>query len=258
LSGTTGLSFSFSDANGTGAGTGTADATMTFRGTVSDINAALAGLTFAPTTSYTGSASVQIITNDLGNTAYGTAQSATDTVSVAVQTPIWQDNFTEATTTALDSHTSNVGSGGYTNYGGSGSNGTITGGTPGWYAGHMGEGIFSFDPGAALTSASFTFVWQSSFISISFWWNGRGVVTIGSGTLGLYVGSHSDAPSVTLTAGTTYTLALTDDGTNVAATVNSVTASVSDSAAPTGTTCTVQMTNGAPDSTALMTNMTVY
>ena len=70
LSGTSGLSFSFSDANGAGAGDGTTDTTMTFRGTISNINTALNGLTFVPTSSYHGNGSVQIVTNDLGNTGW--------------------------------------------------------------------------------------------------------------------------------------------------------------------------------------------
>src|SRR5204862_503656 len=59
LSGTTGLTFTVGD--------GTTDATMTFTGTVTNINTALAGMIFAPTANYDGAASVQIVTNDLGN-----------------------------------------------------------------------------------------------------------------------------------------------------------------------------------------------
>ena len=84
LSGTSGLSFSFSDANGTGAGDGTADTTMTFRGTITNINAALGGLTYTPATNYNGSASVEIITNDLGNAGYGGPKTDTDSVSITV------------------------------------------------------------------------------------------------------------------------------------------------------------------------------
>jgi Tfp pilus assembly protein FimT len=61
LSGLTGLTFTGGD--------GTADATMTFSGTITNINAALAGMSFFPTTNYNGSgAALQIVTNDLGNT----------------------------------------------------------------------------------------------------------------------------------------------------------------------------------------------
>ena len=63
LFGTTGLTFSIGD--------GTADATMTFVGTIANINTALNGLMFIPTTSYSGAASLEIITKDQGNT--GTA-----------------------------------------------------------------------------------------------------------------------------------------------------------------------------------------
>ncbi len=77
LSGTRGLTFSTGD--------GTADATMTFTGTVADINAALEGMTFVATADFTGTASVQIATNDLGNTGAGGALSDTDTVNITVR-----------------------------------------------------------------------------------------------------------------------------------------------------------------------------
>src|SRR6185436_11769496 len=71
LSGTSGLSFSFTDANGTGTGDGTADATMTFRGTLANVNTALNGMTFTPTAGFSGAASLTITSNDLGNTGTG-------------------------------------------------------------------------------------------------------------------------------------------------------------------------------------------
>ncbi len=76
LSGLAGLSFTTGD--------GAADATMTFTGTTADINAALNGLGFLPTAGFDGPASVQITTNDQGNTGGGGAQSDTDTVNIAV------------------------------------------------------------------------------------------------------------------------------------------------------------------------------
>jgi VCBS repeat-containing protein len=76
LSGTSGLSFTVGD--------GTADATMTFTGTISAINTALNGLTFSPSNQFTGTASVQIVTNDQGATGSGGAKSDTDSVSINV------------------------------------------------------------------------------------------------------------------------------------------------------------------------------
>lgn len=76
LSGIAGLSFT--------AGDGTADATMTFTGTVSAINAALAGASFTSTAGFTGPAQITITTNDQGNTGTGGAQSDTDTIAVTV------------------------------------------------------------------------------------------------------------------------------------------------------------------------------
>ena len=72
----TGLTFS--------AGDGTADATMTFTGPIATINSRLSGLTFAPTSNFTGAASLQIVTNDLGNTGTGGALSTTSSITINV------------------------------------------------------------------------------------------------------------------------------------------------------------------------------
>ncbi len=84
LSGAKDLTFSVGD--------GTDDATMTFTGTVADINAALEGMTFVANADFTGTAGVQITTNDLGNTGAGGALSDSDTVDITVQavkTSLW-------------------------------------------------------------------------------------------------------------------------------------------------------------------------
>ena len=57
---------------------------MTFTGTVTAINTALAGLSFNPTTSFTGAATLQIVTSDQGNTGTGGALTDTDTVTITV------------------------------------------------------------------------------------------------------------------------------------------------------------------------------
>jgi hypothetical protein len=84
LNGTAGLSFVFNDANGTGSGDGTDDSTMTFRGTLADINAALDGLNFEPNADYSGSATLTITSNDLGQNGSGGAKTDTDTVTITV------------------------------------------------------------------------------------------------------------------------------------------------------------------------------
>jgi hypothetical protein len=84
LSGTSGLSFSFSDGNGTGAGDGTADPTMTFRGTLANVNTALNGMTFTPTAGFSGAADLTITSNDLGNSGTGVPLSDTDVVNIQV------------------------------------------------------------------------------------------------------------------------------------------------------------------------------
>ena len=76
----TGLSFT--------AGDGTADATMTFTGSLSDINTALATAGYAPAPNFNGSATVSIsVTDDVGGTiatGSGVATSDSDNVNVTV------------------------------------------------------------------------------------------------------------------------------------------------------------------------------
>src|SRR5207247_421974 len=88
LSGTSGLTFS--------AGDGTSDAIMTFTGTIGNINAALNGMSFAPYPNYNGSAGVQIVTNDQGNSGSGGSLSDTDswwmTVSGVNDAPVGTTN----------------------------------------------------------------------------------------------------------------------------------------------------------------------
>ncbi len=76
LGGTAGLIFVSGD--------GADDAAMTFNGTLANVNAALNGLTFKPAQGYTGAASIQLTTDDQGNTGSGGARSDTDTVAVNV------------------------------------------------------------------------------------------------------------------------------------------------------------------------------
>lgn len=92
LSSITNLDFSFTpDVNGAPAGDGTADATMTFRGQISDINAALSGLLFTPTLNFNGATSITITTSDLGN--FGTPDMS-GSVPVEIDTDVIPINIT--------------------------------------------------------------------------------------------------------------------------------------------------------------------
>lgn len=77
LGGTAGLAFS----SGDGAG----DASMTFSGTVGDVNAALEGSRFDPRKDRDGTATITVVTDDLGNTGSGGAKTDTGTVEVALR-----------------------------------------------------------------------------------------------------------------------------------------------------------------------------
>ncbi len=79
LGSTTGLTFT--------AGQATGSTTMTFRGTLADINAALSTLSFSSDqyfNSAKGQATIQVDVNDLGNTGAGGAMTASKTISVTV------------------------------------------------------------------------------------------------------------------------------------------------------------------------------
>jgi hypothetical protein len=65
---------------------------MTFTGTITNINAALAGLSFAPTAAFTGAASLQINTSDLGSTGTGGTLTDSDTIAITVMLGIFTAN----------------------------------------------------------------------------------------------------------------------------------------------------------------------
>ena len=76
LAGTAGLAFTTGD--------GTADASMTFTGTVANINAALDGLSFVPTADYSGSAFLSVTVNDQGASGLGGALIDADFATITV------------------------------------------------------------------------------------------------------------------------------------------------------------------------------
>ena len=76
LPATTGLTFT--------TGTGQGDATMTFSGTASSLNAALNGLMFVPAPGFVGSAALAITTSDEGNVGAGGIKTDADTVAITV------------------------------------------------------------------------------------------------------------------------------------------------------------------------------
>ena len=65
-------------------GDGTADATITFRASQSKIRDALAHVSFAAPSNYTGTATLTFTTSDLGNSGKGGEKSDTDKVSINV------------------------------------------------------------------------------------------------------------------------------------------------------------------------------
>jgi hypothetical protein len=76
LNGTAGLAFTVGD--------GSADSTMTFSGTVGAINTALNGLSYQGNLNFNGQDTLNITTNDNGNTGSGGAKSDTDAITINV------------------------------------------------------------------------------------------------------------------------------------------------------------------------------
>jgi CSLREA domain-containing protein len=126
LSGVAGLSFA--------AGDGTDDATVSFSGTLTSINAALNGLTFKPASGFTGFASLQITTNDQGHNGSGGLKSDTDTISINVrsggllQFSSSTYSVAESASFAVITITRTGGNAGSTSVTFASSNGTATGG----------------------------------------------------------------------------------------------------------------------------------
>ncbi|MBR8655000.1 hypothetical protein KDH83_16985, partial [Achromobacter sp. Marseille-Q0513] len=65
-------------------GTANGSATLTFTGTLADINAALDGLVYEAATNYVGPATLRIVTDDQGNSGSGGALGATSSIAIAV------------------------------------------------------------------------------------------------------------------------------------------------------------------------------
>jgi hypothetical protein len=66
-------------------GTGTNNSTMTFTGTIAAINTALQGLTYRPTTNFSGPANLTVNTNDQGFLGSGGAKADLDVIPITVQ-----------------------------------------------------------------------------------------------------------------------------------------------------------------------------
>ncbi|MCP9494034.1 MAG: CSLREA domain-containing protein [Pyrinomonadaceae bacterium MAG19_C2-C3] len=73
---------------------GNGTATITATDSTTNINTALEGLIFTPTTNFTGAATLTITTNDQGFTGSGGAQTDTDTITINVMNPTFTVNST--------------------------------------------------------------------------------------------------------------------------------------------------------------------
>jgi uncharacterized repeat protein (TIGR01451 family) len=82
LSNLGGLDFSCGLCTGDGAG----DTSMTFQASITDVNAALDGMQFAPTPNFHGAASMAITLDDQGHTGSGGPQSDSDVLTITVRT----------------------------------------------------------------------------------------------------------------------------------------------------------------------------
>lgn len=94
LGGVGGLTFSTGD--------GADDATMTFTGTIANINTALDGLAFTPTTDWIGTATLTVLTSDQGNVGTPGALSDSDGIDIAVNSAPVLDSSGSMSLTAVN------------------------------------------------------------------------------------------------------------------------------------------------------------
>jgi hypothetical protein len=84
-------------------GTGTGEATTTFTGTLADINAAIAAVTYKSTIGFGGVDTLTFVTNDTGNTGIGGPLTTTQTLAITVWGPpvAVDDHFLTASSTPI-------------------------------------------------------------------------------------------------------------------------------------------------------------
>jgi uncharacterized repeat protein (TIGR02543 family) len=82
-------------------GDGTNDAAMTFTATPANANTALNNMTYQPTANYHGAETLQIVTNDMGNTGAGGDLSDTDTLDITVSSVNDDPVITEGESTGV-------------------------------------------------------------------------------------------------------------------------------------------------------------
>ena len=200
LSGTAGLNF----ACGGCVGDGTADTTMTFQGTISAINTALNGLSFAPTGNFNGSATLTITTNDLGNTGSGGAKTDTDSVSITV-TPVNDvPSFTKGADQTVNEDAGAQSVSGWATAISAGP-ANESGQTVNFIVSNNNTGLFSAQPAVSLTGTlTYTSAANangSATVSVQVHDNGGttngGVDTSGAQTFTITVNAVNDAPSFT-------------------------------------------------------------
>jgi hypothetical protein len=80
------------------AGTGTKDTTVTVQGELSDLNAAFNGMTFTPTAGFSGSASLVVSIDDLGNTGSGGPLTTSKSIAISVAAVADTATVTDAVT----------------------------------------------------------------------------------------------------------------------------------------------------------------
>jgi Tol biopolymer transport system component len=89
-------------------GTGTSDTVVTIDGTLADLNAALNGLVYTPQPGFSGSDTLQMTANDLGNSGTGGPQSVTAGVAMTMTPVAYTPSVTNATVSLLSQSNSGL------------------------------------------------------------------------------------------------------------------------------------------------------
>ena len=100
LAAVSGLSFSV--------GTGVGDSSMTFTGSLADVNLALNGLTYQSNTNFVGTDLIQFVVDDLGNSGAGGPSTSNANVSVLIEHPNIGPNVTAPAAVSIDEESATV------------------------------------------------------------------------------------------------------------------------------------------------------
>ena len=180
-------------------GTGTTDSTMTFSGTIADVNSALNGLSYAPLGNNNTADSLTILTSDLGATGSGGTLTDTDTIAITITAVNDAPSITSTATTTATEDTLYTYTASVTDVDDANDGTHLT-----WSLSNAPSGM-SVSSTGVVTWTPANGVTTSGAVTLTVSDGGENSATSSTETFTIAVTAVNDAPSITSTAGTTAT-----------------------------------------------------